>query len=242
MMYNQSPEEYMRNVLGYMPANTYETDRYVYQPTAPQVTPYPQAPRMESYMENYPTMMNSSVNTMPRIGMQSNPVMPVMENSELEEMYPDIYRLLKPMVEKKCRETTGRITVEVLERMTEEIYVTIEKDENPTQVRNTENKNGDVKNPNAKQENREMETRQRRPNNYLLRDLIKILILNNIIGCGRPPRPVPPPPSPRPPFPGGPRYPSNPNIPPMPPAYPGPGGQGPVIMPREADNRYSNGF
>lgn len=108
MMYNQSPEEYMRNVLGYMPANTYETDRYVYQSNGSSSNSIPQAPRMESYMENYPTMMNSSVNTMPRIGMQSNPVMPVMENSELEEMYPDIYRLLKPMVEKKCRETTGK--------------------------------------------------------------------------------------------------------------------------------------
>ena len=49
-------------------------------------------------------------------------------------------------------------------------------------------KNGDVKNPRSK------ETRRPRPNNYLLRDLIRILILRELLSGGRPgfpPRPGP---------------------------------------------------
>ena len=97
--------------------------------------------------------------------------------------------------------------------MTEEIYINFEADERQS-VNNMRNlpplKNGDVRNPNAKEPEVRGETRQ---NNYLLRDLIRILILREFgrpgrpgfPGGGRPPIAPPPPPNrpPRPPM--GPR-------------------------------------
>ena len=60
-------------------------------------------------------------------------------------------------------------------------------------------KNGDVRNPNAKEPETRSDTRQR---NFLLRDLIRILILRELGRPNRPgPNPMPPPRPPRPPMP-----------------------------------------
>lgn len=123
----------------------------------------------------------------------------------LNEFYPEIYKLLYPMVCKICNQNTNReITKDLIDRMTDEIYVNFEAEERPTQ--NTMRmplKNGDVRNPNAK----EPETRQTPGGrNFLLRDLIRILILREL---GRPGRPQFPPPG-RPPMPPPPRPPMGP--------------------------------
>lgn len=81
-----------------------------------------------------------------------------------------------------------------------------------------------MRNPNVKKEE---ENRASRPNNYLLRDLIKILILNQLLGRPQPPRPGPG----RPPFPG-------PG--PLPPRPPFPGGPGPVRPPMPPQPRDYN--
>ena len=117
-------------------------------------------------------------------------------NSELEEMYPDVYKIIYPMVKKVCRKNTTRaITQDVIENMVEEVYSNVEEG---GQIE----LNREVKKEETKNENKEIENRGRRRNSNLL-DVIKILLLRELIGrpgYNRPEfRPNMPPP-PRPPF------------------------------------------
>lgn len=190
-MYYQNYEDYMRSVLGYPIESTY--DNYIIQ--------------NREYNVNY------------------------QNNSELESMYPEIYKKINPVVCEVCERNKTPITKEIIENMVEEVYQRIEinneiwlkinVDEAGTQKeiqnRATNAKTNTVRNVpevEAKRQVSQTENRQRRPNNPLLRDLIRILILNRILGGGfpiRPPRPRPPFPGPgRPPFPGGPGMPPRP--------------------------------
>ena len=95
--------------------------------------------------------------------------------------------------------------------MTDEIYQNIEPDDQiSSNVRSQAPlKNGDVRNPNAKET--EFTTKETRQTNFLLRDLIKILLLREWLRPNRPPL-GPQYPPPRPPYgppsrpPMGPRY------------------------------------
>lgn len=117
----------------------------------------------------------------------------------LNEFYPEIYKLIYPMVCKVCNQNMNReVTKELVDRMTDEIYINFEAEDRPTQNVRTPLKNGDVRNPNAKEPEVRHETRQ---GNFLLRDLIRILILRELAGANRPPfRPGRPPMPPRPPM------------------------------------------
>ncbi len=207
-MYYQNYEDYMRSVLGYPVETTY--DNYIIQ--------------SRDYNVSY------------------------QNNNELENMYPEIYKKINPMVCEVCERSKTPITKEVLENMVEEVYQRIEinneiwlkinVDENITQKEiqnrttntNANSKANSVRNVSelegARQVN-QIENRQRRPNNPLLRDLIRILILNKILGGffpNRPPHPRPP----RPPFPG-------PGRPPFP---GGPGGMPPRPQPRDYEDYF----
>lgn len=107
---------------------------------------------------------------------------------DLERFYPECYHKIYPMVSKACSQCSGQLTLEQLEKMTDDIYDGVYI----VEVRK-EDKSGKTV------ENREV---RRRDNN--LRDLIKILILRELLGGGFPifPGPGPRPPRPRPPFPG----------------------------------------
>lgn len=130
-----------------------------------------------------------------------------------ENMYPEIYRIVYPMVCKACDDNTKPITEETINEMTNIIFSNLEPNSEQINVK-MELKNGDVRNPNAKQE-MSKETRQ----NNTLRDLIRILLIREVLKRkhGRPPM------RPRPPFPGGPGRPPRPPFPggmvriPMPP-------------------------
>ena len=101
-----------------------------------------------------------------------------IQTEDINQMYPDIYKVIYPMV---CK-----------------IYNNIEETRSSQNTR-APLKNGDVRNPNAKEPEVSNETRQR---NFLLRDLIKILILREFGRPNRPPmRPPYQPPPPRPPRP-----------------------------------------
>ena len=225
-MYYQSYEDYMRNILGYPVLEDRQANTY------------------EAYQNNY---YHSPMN-----------VERTCQNDEheIEMLYPEIYRMIHPLVCQSCLNCRTPMTKEVLESMTEEIYqkvisnqeimvqINVENRSNSESTnrkelenrmiveksngnlnRNTNANNSSVaKNNLSKQaENRNIEeTRQRRPNNNsLLRDLIRILILRQILGENRPPH--------RPPFPG----------PGMPPPHGGPGrppfpgGRPPRPEPRE---------
>lgn len=162
-------------------------------------------------------------NYMPYPAMNSNNV---VEEMDCEELYPDIYRIINPMVCKACNENVKPITKEVVEEITEMIYQAVETTEMQVKVKQTkvELKNGDVRNPNVKKEDLP-ETRQQ---NFLLRDLIKILVLKQLLQNNRPPRP---------PFPGPNPNPPRPPFPPRPPRPPFPGGPGPVVPPTRPQPR-----
>lgn len=134
---------------------------------------------------------------------------------DLTSFYPEIYKIIYPMTCKICNMNMGReLTKELLEQMTDEIYNNVEPQEIISQTR-VPLKNGDVRNPNSKDP--EPIIKETRQTNFLLRDLIKILLLKE---WGRPQRPPF-----RPPMgPGG--------RPPMPPPVPPrPGNNRPPMMP-----------
>lgn len=121
----------------------------------------------------------------------------------IESLYPDIYRVVYPMVCKVCNQNNQReITRDLIDRMTDEIYTNIESDDRqiPLMQQRPILKNGDVRNPNARETEARSETRQ---NNFLMRDLIKILILRELLRRRPPMHPTmrPPVQPPRPPMP-----------------------------------------
>ena len=206
--------------------------------------------------------------------------------NELYNLYPEIYRIINPMVCKICEANTKPVTRELVDKMTDEIYLNLESDSDGSEVVNVRvnlppketnriennNKSGTVnktaanktnneslsgrtsrvitntnsssieknkdkiddkntmkENIKEKTENRNIERKQ----NRTLRDLIKILILNRLLGEDKPSRPpqrppLQPPQNPRPNYPNFPNQPSNPNIP----RPPFPGGPRPPIEPR----------
>lgn len=196
-MYYQNYEDYMRSVLGYPiePRNTYE---------------------MYNFMPYGNTTNNYS--------------------DEIVDLYPEIYKLVNPMVCKICASNTKPITRELIEQMTEEIYTNIETapeidtvinvqvntprenretSAKDTSLSSTSSKNVRSNNSTTKSDMKvskdipeKRETRQF-GRNRSLQDLIRILILNQLLGAGRPPHhrpPFPPRPPVRPPRPREDRY------------------------------------
>jgi hypothetical protein len=98
-------------------------------------------------------------------------------NKYLEDFYPDIYTLIYPIIQEKCQENRGELTKETINKMTEEVYLKVQGEKKIKEDR------GDRQNSN-------------------LQDLIKILILRELLQRPRPPfRPPAPPRSPMiPPF------------------------------------------
>ena len=121
-------------------------------------------------------------------GMSNMTAMNAMQMQELEDCYPEIYRIVYPMVQKACNQNTRPLTRSLVDSMTDEIYFAIE-DKEMVENRNKEEKSED---------------RQIRRNTNL-NDLIRILILRELLGRpgfpgGRPPRPGTPRPPMRPPM------------------------------------------
>ena len=115
-----------------------------------------------------------------------------LQMQELENCYPEIYRIVYPMVQRACSRNTRSVTRELVDSMTDEIYFALE-DKEMLENRDKEEK---------------AEDRQIRRNTNL-NDLIRILILRELLGRpgfpgfpGRPPRPPMRPPMrpPRPPM------------------------------------------
>ena len=98
-MYYQNYEEYMRNILGYPNYNsTYNNTNY-----------------NDTY-NNYSNMSYQYVMQEPRY------------STEILDLYPEIYKIVNPMVCKICEVNTKPITQELIEQMTDEIYMNLESD------------------------------------------------------------------------------------------------------------------
>ena len=146
----------------------------------------------EQYMRNvlgYQAMNNNTYDMYyDNWDMSNMASMNNIQMQELENCYPEIYTIVYPMVQRACSQNTRPITRELVDNMTEEIYFAIE-DKEMLENRNKEEKGED---------------RQIRRNTNL-NDLIRILILRELLGRpgfpgGRPPRPRPPRPPMRPPM------------------------------------------
>lgn len=195
-MYNETYDEYIRSILGYPPMNTYNNQNYFEQ--------------------------NNNFNN--------------VSNPELESCYPEIYKIVYPMVKSKCNNSNGNVSREDVENMTDEIYYALEQKEvtqlninlnndiRTTQMQNRSTKVQDKK-PEVKiAESSKIENRETRQFNSGLRDLIKILLIRELLN--RPGRPGP---NPRPPYPG-----------PRPPQGRPPFGPGPVRPPFNREFEASN--
>lgn len=173
-------EDYMRSVLGYQRMNNY--------PNTYNNTNYDNYERYDYYA--VPTM--SPITTNQPMTAMSN-----IQIHELENCYPDIYKIIYPMIQRVCTQNSRAITKEVIETMTDEIYYAIEDNEMTQSRGNDSKETKNVTTSNKKTE--ENENRQRVVNNPALRDLITILLLRELIG--RPGGPGRPPIGPRPPRP-----------------------------------------
>lgn len=187
-MCNESYEDYIRSILGY--PNYQENNRY----------------------ENYrmPTMTNATNDE---------------QKAQLEACYPEIYKIVYPMVNKACTNNTKPVTAELIDELTNEIYVSIENDNeiNVTinlnnEIGNNRSHAGSVTSPTKAQTLKENRGENRQFRNRGLQDLIRILLIRELLG--RPGRH----PGNRPPMP--------PQRPPMRPPFPGNPGSRPPIMPR----------
>lgn len=169
----QNYENYMRGILGYKPNynNIYNNS-------------FSNFGDDRYYQDYYKSPANISRNT---------------DNDELNNMYPEIYKITYPIVCKLCNQNQYRkINQNLLDNMVTEVYNIIEPGES---IENSQTKqsvplrNGDVRNPNAKESEEKRETKKI---NVLLQDLIKILILGEFKNTNRLGEINPPPPPPRP--------------------------------------------
>lgn len=174
------------------------------------------------------------------------------QSTQLEGCYPEIYKVVYPMINKACMANTKPITEELIDELTNEIYLSIENDNEINVTINLTNEVGTTSNNRSvntiannrtnsintvastttgkAQENRG-ENRQFR--NRGLQDLIRILLIREFLGRpghggNRPPRPPM-----RPPFP--PPHGGN-----LRPPFPPQGGPRPPIMPRDINELYEN--
>ena len=191
-MYNETYDDYIRSILGYPVRNQFD-----------------QFNQGQQEYQGYQEYRNPTFYT--NINISGN-------NVELENSYPEIYKIVYPMITKKCDNMRGNdITKDDIENMTDEIYYALES-RNETQVNiNLTNDVNGLRTANrtnssytAKWENRKPEvkvsetTGEKRQLNGDLRDLIQILLIRELLNRRRPPfrppMPNPPGPGPRPPM------------------------------------------
>lgn len=201
---NETYDEYIRSILGYPPMNAYENSFQDY--------------RNKNMSMNY--NMNSNM-------MNAN-LMNETSDMDLESCYPEIYKIVYPMITKKCSTVRMPVTNDDIQNMTDEIYFALEGRAEVqlninlgNEVRSSETSRTNTtrtmdKKPEVKVTEVSEEKRETRQFNRGLRDLIQILLIRELL---RRRRPGERPPILRPPMPG-------PRPPMRPPFGPGPGRPG----------------
>lgn len=107
----------------------------------------------------------------------------------LERMYPDTYHIIHPMVVTACNMVTGPVSEEMLDNMTNDIYDRAEKD---SRISIDINIGVEIReNENSKQLSEDSRQRPRRRNRFL-RDLIRILLIRELLNRRRPGFPMRP--------------------------------------------------
>lgn len=195
-MYNETYDDYIRSILGYPP--------------------------MRSYEDNIQDYRNQNMNYNMTSNMNTN-YMSATSDMDLESCYPEIYKIVYPMVCKKCDSVQMPVTNDDIQNMTDEIYYALEA-RNDVQLNinltneikgkgtgtiNTNMTRATDKKPEVRISETSSENRETRQFNRGLRDLIQILLIRELLRRfrrkpgmppGRPPMPRPPMPGPRPPM------------------------------------------
>lgn len=160
--------------------------------------------------------------------------MNTVSDIDLESCYPEIYKIVYPMVCKKCDSVGMNVSNEDVRNMTDEIYFALEGrtevqlninlgNEVRKQESNRTNMSNNIdRKPNVKISETSKEKRETRQMNTGLRDLIQILLIRELLRRRRPGERPGRPPIPRPPMPG-------PRPPMRPPFRPGFGAGGPIF-------------
>lgn len=91
---------------------------------------------------------------------------------ELEGCYPDIYKIVYPMVQKVCKQNTQFITKELIDDMVNEVCLAVGDD----------GLKGDDGFKNEKNEKNERSENKQTRRNTNLNDLVRILILRELLG------------------------------------------------------------
>ena len=187
-MYNQAYEDYLRNVLGVQ--MNYNNNIY------------------ENYNRNDYYLNEIQTPSYNTYGMS---------REQIESCFPEIYRIINPLVIRTWNINTKPITIELIEEIENQIYETIDDHKEirlninlTNEIRNKESKN-EIKSKDTKVDER---TTEDRTTNYLLKDLIRILIVKNLLERQTPIPPYRPPIFP--PFQGNPGPAPRPPIPPRP--------------------------
>lgn len=192
-MYNETYDDYIRSILGYPP--------------------------MRSYEDNIQDYRNQNMNYNMTSNMNTN-YMSATSDTDLESCYPEIYKIVYPMVCKKCDSVQMPVTNDDIQNMTDEIYYALEarndvkininltNEIKGTSTINTNMTRATDKKPEVRISEKSSENRETRQINRGLRDLIQILLIRELLRRfrrkpgmpGRPPMPRPPMPGPRPPM------------------------------------------
>lgn len=127
------------------------------------------------------------------------------QNMRLENCYPEIYKVVYPMINKACSTNTKPITEELIDELTNEIYLSIENDNEINVTINLNNEVGSITNnrnanaassskmsrtnnvtPAATPKPQENRGEDRQFRNRGLQDLIRILLIREFLGRPRP--------------------------------------------------------
>jgi hypothetical protein len=218
-MYSGTYDDYIRSILGY-PINNNSNSNYN---------------KFNMENNNYNMRNNnylSDVNT----GIENT--MQINQKNELEKCYPEIYKIINPMIVKRCENVRGNVSSEDIENMTDEIYNAIESTReinlniNLTNNVRSSNTNSNQMDKTAKVTMKEIKAEEskseKRQFNNGLRDLIKILLIRQLLNNRQ---------ENRPPFPPRPNQNPSSGIGPRPPMRP-PYGAGTTIPPfnRNSEN------
>ena len=140
--------------------------------------------------QNCPNMYMNTQVPFQSMGMQSA-FMPAQFQAigqtceDLERMYPDTYRVIYPMVVSACNNVGMNVTEDMVDQMTNDIYDRAEMDDRINVDINItiESREGDDLRQDTTDSRQQFERPRRR--NRFLRDLIRILLLRELIGRRR---------------------------------------------------------
>ena len=165
----QSYDDYMRSAFGFSGMNS-------------QICPNMCMNNQSQFGNMGVPFSNMGMNTQ----MQFQDMNTMQSCEDLERMYPDTYRVIHPMVVSACNNIRMPVTEDMIEQMTNDIYDRAEMDDRISVDINitVENRKDGDSRQDSSESRQQMMGRPRRRNRFL-RDLIRILLLRELIGRRR---------------------------------------------------------